>query len=95
MSDRVVDPTRQGGSNLAPEPDDAPPEAPPMPVRQAAALASGTGYRFGAHRAIEALAGALSRAIGCAQGDWLTCQRRSRKSCCAARLRACEEDPAT
>lgn len=96
MTDRgTVDPTRQGGSSLAPEPDEAPPEAPPMRVRDAAALATGTGYRFGAHRAIEALADALARAIGCQHGDGIQCQRRTRKSCCRARLRACEEEPAT
>ncbi|MGD9613793.1 MAG: hypothetical protein AB7H90_01200 [Alphaproteobacteria bacterium] len=85
----VVDPTRQG---IAVQPPEQPPLADTPQIAAADAVARVEAWgsstpRFGLHRISEALAAALSAAIGCHDGDWTACCKYPWTQCCVARLR--------
>lgn len=96
MTDRgTVDPTRQGGSNLGSLPKY---QGVSLTAAEAADHADRQKWRTIRSASLQSeitLADALARAIGCPRGDWRDCQQYPWMSCCAARMRACEEEPAT
>lgn len=89
MSDRTIDPTRQGISH---EPEqDGIRNAAPVALGEAVARVSSwqaSQPRFGLHRISEALSASLAAAIGCRRGDWTACLEYPWEPCCAARRRA-------
>lgn len=96
MTDRgTVDPTRQGGSNLG---SLRQPMSIFLTTKEATEHADLQRWRRIRPASIQAeitLADALARAIGCRNVDWRDCQQYPWSSCCVARVRACEEEPAT
>jgi hypothetical protein len=91
----TVDPTRQGASNLGSLRATKERTFSPVTATDHADLQRWRKIRPASIQAEIALADALARAIGCQKADWRDCQQHPWTSCCVARLRACEEEPAT
>lgn len=91
MSQRLIDPTRQGIT-----PADMPDDGvgllnflEPYTVQKTLALMStwNAGMDWGLHQMCRTLSDALAQSIGCENGDWTECREYPWRFCCQARRR--------